>query len=81
MTPVPEALAPASKCPEPEAAPERVAGDVPADVAERLRVWGALRRKPAAHIVAELVIAGVPGDEQLKALIGQKRAGSGRPDR
>jgi hypothetical protein len=72
MTPAPEALAPASECLEPEPAPERVSADVPADVAERLRVWGALRRKPAAHIVAELVIAGVPSDEQLKDLIGRK---------
>ena len=70
MTAVPEAPAPGRERPEPER--ERVTGDVPADVAERLRVWAALRRKKAAHIVAELVIAGVPSDEQLKNLFGQK---------
>jgi hypothetical protein len=80
MTPAPQALAP-EKGPEAEPARERVAADVPADVAERLRVWAALRRMPAAHVVAELVIAGVPGDEQLKGLIGQKGAGNGHPDR
>jgi hypothetical protein len=70
MTSVPEALAPDRDRPEPDR--ERVSGDVPADVGERLRVWAALRRKPAAHIVAELVIAGVPSDDQLKGLFGQK---------
>jgi hypothetical protein len=70
MTSVPEALAPERERPEPDR--ERVSCDVPADVAERLRVWAALRRKKAAHIVAELVIAGVPSDEQLKNLFGQK---------
>jgi hypothetical protein len=70
MTSVPEALAPERE--NPAAERERVTGDVPADVAERLRVWAALRRKKAAHIVAELVIAGVPSDEQLKSLFGQK---------
>jgi hypothetical protein len=70
MTSVPEAPAPERERPEPDR--ERVTGDVPADVAERLRVWAALRRKKAAHIVAELVIAGVPSDDQLKNLFGQK---------
>ena len=56
-------------------AKERVTGDVPGDVAERLRVWAALRRKPAAHIVAELVCQGVPDADRLKALMGQNGAG------
>jgi hypothetical protein len=70
MSSVPDALAPERENPAPER--ERVTGDVPADVAERLRVWAALRRKKSAHIVAELVVAGVPSDEQLKSLFGQK---------
>ena len=68
MTAVPQELAAPVVVP----AKERVTGDVPGDVAERLRVWAALRRKPQAHIVAELVCDGVPGADQLKALMGQK---------
>ena len=72
MTAVPQALeAPAKK---------RVSGDVPADVARRLDVWAALRGKPAAHIVAELVIGAVPDDDGLRALIGRKGAGNGHAE-
>ena len=59
-------------------AKERVAGDLPADVAELLRVWAALRRKPAAHIIAELVIEAVPSEDQLRSMIGQKGAVNGQ---
>ena len=59
----------------------RVTADVSADVAERLRVWAALRRKPTAHIVAELVCRGVPSAEQLRELVGQNGAGNGQADR
>lgn len=72
MTAVPQELAGPGK--------ERVTGEVSGDVAERLRVWAALRRKPAAHIVAELVCQGVPSAEQLRALVGQKGAGDGQAD-
>jgi hypothetical protein len=67
MTAVPEALTPA-------AAKERVSGDVPGDVAERLRVWAALRRLPTAHIVSELVCQGVPTAYQLAAQMQQNGA-------
>jgi len=55
--------------PEAPAAPgrERVAADVPGDVAGRLRVWAALRRMPAARVVAELICQAVPTTEQLTA--------------
>jgi hypothetical protein len=68
----------------PEAPPlgkERVAADVPADVGRRLRMWAALRRKPAAHIVSELVCQGVPTAEQLAAQMQHNGAGNGRADR
>jgi hypothetical protein len=64
-TAVPEALTPAK---------ERVSADVPGDVAERLRVWAALRRQPAAHIVSELVCQGVPTADQLAAQMQQNGA-------
>jgi hypothetical protein len=72
MTTAPRDLAASAK--------ERISADVPADVAQRLRTWAALRRKRAAHIVAELVAEAVPTDEQLKGLIGQKGAGNGHAD-
>ena len=40
---------------------------MPADVAHRLRVWAALRRTKAAHIVSELVCEAVPSEDQLAA--------------
>jgi hypothetical protein len=72
MTGVPQELAVPAR--------ERVTGEVPGDVAERLRVWAALRRKPAAHVVAELVCQGVPTAERLRALVGQKGTGNGQAD-
>ena len=69
MTSVPQA--------PPAAGKERVAADVPADVARRLRMWAALRRKPAAHIVSELVCQGVPTADQLVEQIQHNGAGYG----
>ena len=69
MTPVPQA--------PPAAGKERVAADVPADVARRLRMWAALRRKPAAHIVSELVCQGVPTADQLAEQMQHNGAGHG----
>ena len=65
----------------PAAGKERVAADVPADVARRLRMWAALRRKPAAHIVSELVCQGVPTADQLAAQIRHNGAGHGHAER
>ena len=48
--------------PQDLAAKERISADVPADVAHRLRVWAALRRTKAAHIVSELVCEAVPSE-------------------
>lgn len=77
MTPGPEALVPERERPEPLAAARvRVPTDVPGDVARRLRIWAALRGLPVAHIVAALICAAVPADEQLADLM---RAG-GRHD-
>ena len=44
-------------------------------------MWAALRRKPAAHIVSELVCQGVPTTDQLAAQIRHNGAGHGRADR
>lgn len=61
--------------PEAPAAPkERVTADVPGDVARRLRMWAALRRQPAAHIVSELVCQGVPTADKLAAQMQQNGA-------
>jgi hypothetical protein len=60
----------------PAPAKERVSADLPGDVARRLRTWAGLRGMPVAHVVAEVVCAAVPADEQLADLI---RAG-GRHD-
>jgi hypothetical protein len=68
MTAVPQDLAASAK--------ERISADVAADVAGRLRMWAALRRKPAAHIVSELVCQGVPTAEQLAAQIHQNGGAS-----
>jgi hypothetical protein len=43
-------------------------------------MWAALRRKPAAHIVSELVCQGVPTAEQLAAQMQRNGAGNGRAD-
>jgi hypothetical protein len=66
MTAVTEAPAVAGK--------ERVAADVPADVARRLRMWAALRRQPTAHVVSELICQGVPTADQLAAQMQQTGA-------
>jgi hypothetical protein len=44
---------------------ERIAGDVPGDVALRLRMWAALRGQPVAHVVAEVICRAVPTAAQL----------------
>jgi hypothetical protein len=44
---------------------ERVAAEVPADVARRLRVWAALRGQPAAHVVSAVICQAVPSAEEL----------------
>jgi hypothetical protein len=78
MTPVPEALAPASECLEAEPARERVAADVPAGVARRLRMWAALRGQRVAHVVSDVVCQAVPTAEQLADLM--RNGGSDDPD-
>jgi hypothetical protein len=44
---------------------ERVAAEVPTDVARRLRVWAALRGQPAAHVVSAVICQAVPSADQL----------------
>jgi hypothetical protein len=61
-------------------AKERISADVPADIAQRLRMWAALRRMKAAHIVSELVCQAVPTADQLAAQLRQNGAGNGRAD-
>jgi hypothetical protein len=55
---------------------ERVSADIPGDVSARLRVWAALRRLPAAHIIGELICQGVPTADQLAAQMKQNGAAS-----
>jgi hypothetical protein len=77
MTAGPQDLAPAA--PQDLAAKERISADVPADVAHRLRMWAALRRTKAAHIVCELVCQAVPTAGQLATQM-QNGAGNGDAD-
>lgn len=67
MTAVPEV---AEAIAEALAGSKRVAADLPEDVMARLRVWAAMRGKPVAHVVAELVCKAVPTDAQLAEQIG-----------
>lgn len=66
--------------PQDLAAKERISADVPADVAHRLRVWAALRRTKAAHIVSELVCEAVPSEDQLAAQIQPNGASNGHDE-
>jgi hypothetical protein len=72
MTPAPQDPATSAK--------DRISADVPADVAQRLRTWAALRRMPAARIVAELVCQGVPTAGQLAEQLQRDGASNGRAD-
>lgn len=56
---------------------KRVAADLPADVARRLRTWAALRGKPVSHVIGELIVRDVPTDDELAALISQNGVGNG----
>ena len=46
---------------------KRVAADLPADVARRLRTWAALRGQPVSHVIGELVARGLPSIDELAA--------------
>lgn len=54
---------------------KRVAADLPADVARRLRTWAALRGQPVSHVIGELVVRGLPSVNELAA----QMAGSTTP--
>ena len=44
---------------------ERVAADLPGELAKRLRTWAAVRGLPVSHVIAELVGRAVPTADQL----------------